>query len=315
MLDAPEQDPVDPGDPASPPHGEAEQPLPGPRWPRALRASATRRALLLTALGGLLIAGLVTAIPAVGRAPERLAGYIASNPVPSTGAKINASFNRVASGDCLMWPDGTPESAAIVSCADEHRFEVAESIDMRTFPGMEYGQNAAPPSPARIQQISEEQCEAAVRRYLGTKFDPNSKFTISMLWPGDRAWRQAGERRMLCGLQSPGPNNQQLAFKGKVATSTSPRSGRPVPAWASMPPPTSRSTCRWTARHRTRWRYPARQPGREVSRRAAERTRAGRVHQGRVHPDDGRLPRTPQVAYHHPDADLPHADAAQLVGG
>ncbi|WP_235621419.1 hypothetical protein, partial [Mycobacterium tuberculosis] len=38
MLDAPEQDPVDPGDPASPPHGEAEQPLPGPRWPRAPRA-------------------------------------------------------------------------------------------------------------------------------------------------------------------------------------------------------------------------------------------------------------------------------------
>ncbi len=29
-------------------------------------------------------------------APERLAGYIASNPVPSTGAKINASFNRVS---------------------------------------------------------------------------------------------------------------------------------------------------------------------------------------------------------------------------
>lgn len=144
MLDAPEQDPVDPGDPASSPHGEAEQPLPGPRWPRALRASATRRALLLTALGGLLIAGLVTAIPAVGRAPERLAGYIASNPVPSTGAKINASFNRVASGDCLMWPDGTPESAAIVSCADEHRFEVAESIDMRTFPAWSTGKTLLP---------------------------------------------------------------------------------------------------------------------------------------------------------------------------
>jgi predicted heme/steroid binding protein len=88
---------------------------------------------------------------------------------------------------------------------------------MRTFPGSEYGPNAAPPSPARIQQISQEQCEAAVHRYLGTKFDPNSKFTISMLWSGDRAWRQAGERRMLCGLQLPGPNNQQVAFKGKVA--------------------------------------------------------------------------------------------------
>jgi predicted heme/steroid binding protein len=38
-----------------------------------------------------------------------------------------------------------------------------------------------------------------------------------MLWSGDRAWRQSGERRMLCGLQLPGPNNQQAAFKGKVA--------------------------------------------------------------------------------------------------
>ena len=132
-----------------------------------MQATATRRALLLTALGGLLIAGLVTAIPAVGTGPGRLAGYIDSDPVPSTGTKSNAAFNRAASGDCLMWPDGTPDAASIVNCADDHRFEVAESVDMRTFPGSEYGPNAAPPSPARIQQITQEQCEAAVRRYLG----------------------------------------------------------------------------------------------------------------------------------------------------
>ncbi len=183
----------------------------------ARQPAATRRVLLLAALGGLLIAGLVTAIPAVGTGPGRLTGYIDSNPVPSTGTKTNGAFNRATAGDCLMWPDRTPESAGIVNCADDHRFEVAESIDMRTFPGSEYGPNAAPPSPARIQQISQEQCEVAVRRYLGTKFDPNSRFTISMLWSGDRAWRQSGERRMLCGLQLPGPNNQQIAFKGKVA--------------------------------------------------------------------------------------------------
>ena len=88
---------------------------------------------------------------------------------------------------------------------------------MRTFPGSEYGPDAAPPSIARIQQISQEQCSAAVKHYLGTQFDPNSRFTVSMLWSGDRAWRQSGERRMLCGLQLPGANNQQLAFKGKVA--------------------------------------------------------------------------------------------------
>jgi predicted heme/steroid binding protein len=186
-------------------------------WPRSLQARATRRALLLTALGALLIAGLVTAIPVGSTGPGRLAGYLDGNPVPSTGTKSDGAFNRAANGDCLMWPDTTPESSKIVKCADEHKFEVAESIDMRTFPGSEYGPNAAPPTPARIQQITQEQCEAAVRNYLGPKFDPNSKFTVSLLWPGDRAWRQSGDRRMLCGLQLPGTNNQQQAFKGKVA--------------------------------------------------------------------------------------------------
>ena len=115
-----------------------------------------------------------------------------------------------------MWPGITPESGSIVNCTDDHRFEVAESIDMRTFPGSEYGPDAAPPSPARIQQITQEQCEAAVHRYLGPKYDPNSKFAVSMLWSGDRAWRQGGNRRVLCGLELPGQNNQQVAFKGKV---------------------------------------------------------------------------------------------------
>lgn len=205
MLDAPGQDnPV------------ADQPVSRPPrsgWLRTLHASATRRALLLTALGGLLIAGIVTAIPFGDGG--RLAGYI--DPVPATGAKGNDAFNHARRNDCLMWPDKSPEAATIVDCKDEHRFEVAESIDMRTFPGSEYGPDAAPPSAARIEQISQEQCESAVHRYLGTKFDPNSKFTISMLWSGDKAWRQAGERRMLCGLQLPGAGNQQQVFKGKVA--------------------------------------------------------------------------------------------------
>jgi predicted heme/steroid binding protein len=188
--------------------------LPRVEWLTTLQASATRRALLLTALGGLLIAGLVTALP-IGGGPGRLAGYI--DPVPSTGSKGNDAFNHATSGNCLMWPDRMPEAANIVDCKDEHRFEVAESIDMRTFPGSEYGPDAPPPSATRIEQISQEQCESAVRRYLGAKFDPNSKFIISMLWSGDKAWRQSGERRMLCGLQMPGAGNEQVAFKGKVA--------------------------------------------------------------------------------------------------
>ncbi|HEY6819280.1 MAG TPA: hypothetical protein VI196_07850, partial [Mycobacterium sp.] len=74
---------------------ESRADRPGRRLPRVgwltaltgtLQASATRRALLLAALGGLLIAGLVTALP-IGGGPGRLAGYI--DPVPPTGAKGN----------------------------------------------------------------------------------------------------------------------------------------------------------------------------------------------------------------------------------
>ncbi|MGH3971422.1 MAG: septum formation family protein, partial [Mycobacterium sp.] len=153
MSEVPEQD--------YPPAGHPQPARFG--WLRTLHASATRRALLLTALGGLLIAGLITAVPIVGHGSAGLAGY--SAPVPSTGVKGNDTFNHAARADCLMWPERLPEAATIVECTEEHRFEVAESVDMRTFPGSEYGPDAAPPSAARIEQISQEQCESAVRGY------------------------------------------------------------------------------------------------------------------------------------------------------
>lgn len=205
MLEAPDRDDAPADEPAAgAPAGRA--------WWKSLQSNSTRRGLLLTALGGLLIAGMVTAFPGgPGQGPIGLATGTA------LGGRTNATFDSAKAGDCLSWPERTPDDAKVVDCNDEHRFEVAESIDMRTFPGSEYGPDAAPPSQARIQQISQEQCGAAIRSYLGPKFDPNGKFTVSLLWSGDKAWRQAGERRMLCGLQLPGPNNQQLAFRGKVA--------------------------------------------------------------------------------------------------
>jgi predicted heme/steroid binding protein len=207
MLEAPERERL----PADSHEGEGDQPSQRVAWWQSLHAASTRRALLLTALGGLLIAGLITAMPSKDGSNGLTASTI------SLGPRGNDTFDHAKNGDCLNWPERTPDTAEIVDCKDEHRFEVAKSVDIRTFPGSEYGPDAAPPSPARIQQISQEQCSAAVKRYLGPRFDPNSRFTISMLWSGDKAWRQSGERRMLCGLQLPGPNNQQLAFKGKVA--------------------------------------------------------------------------------------------------
>ncbi|MDP9165731.1 MAG: septum formation family protein, partial [Actinomycetota bacterium] len=181
-----------------------------------MQADSTRRALLLTALGGLLIAGLITAIPGGGGGRLPI-GLNAGSTTLGSGARGNATFDKAASGTCLNWPEQVPDAAQIVDCSAEHRFEVAETIDMRTFPGTEYGPDAAPPSEARIKQISQEQCQAAARQYLGAKYDPNGRFSVSLVWSGDKAWRQADERRMLCGLQLAGPDNHQLAFAGKVA--------------------------------------------------------------------------------------------------
>ena len=225
-IDEPPDQPADesvaePADePADEPTPESDPPADrpaSPQWRRSLQARAARRGLLLTALGALLIAGLVIAVPVIGTGPGRLAGFLGGNKAARPATHRAVVLNRAGSGECLMWPAATPEAASVVTCADDHKFEVAEPIDLSAFPGSEYGPKAAPPSPARIQQITQEQCDSAVRNYLGPKFDPNSRFTVSLLWPGDRAWRQAGDRRVLCGLQLPGANNQQDAFKGKVA--------------------------------------------------------------------------------------------------
>ena len=196
---------------------------------RSLQAAATRRTLLLTALGGLLIAGLVTVVPVLGNGPAGLLRHLSAEPAsvaagkgaaPALGigsGKGSEAIDRAQAGECLNWPDDDLDAATVVNCAEEHKFEVADPVDMKMFPGSEYGPDAPPPSTARIEQITQEQCESSVRHYLGAKFDPHSKFVASMLWAGERAWRQHGERRMLCGLQLPGVGGLQTAFTGKVA--------------------------------------------------------------------------------------------------
>ena len=193
----------------APDENPAEQPESERRWAlRTLQAASTRRVLLLTALGGLLIAGVVTALPFGARSALGADGV---------GLGTNPTFANAKPGDCLNWPENSADAATIIDCKDDHRFEVAESVDLRAYPGSEFAPDASPPTPARIQQISLEMCVPAVEHYLGEKFDPNRRFSISLLWAGDKAWKYSGERRMLCGVQLPGPNNQPEVFKGRVA--------------------------------------------------------------------------------------------------
>lgn len=147
--------------------------------------AASRRPVLLAALGSLLIAGLAVT-PSPG--DHRLDQLLDVGPEPS-------GF-RARGGDCLNWPDDAAGRASIVDCADEHKFEVAESVDMGAVG---------------------EQCQVAVQRYLGNRYDPNSRFSTGVLWFGDGLLAALRNRRMLCGLQLPGASNQPVAFRGRVA--------------------------------------------------------------------------------------------------
>ncbi len=266
--------------PASPAR-ESGWPLPG-LGDHAPCASATRRALLLTALGGLLIAGLVTTIPTVVRA-RRLVGPSPAIRCPALAPRWRLR-STVVSGDCLMWrtaPDLPPSSCRRAP------FEIASPLTCTAFPGMEYGQKRCSPSPVRIQQIGEEQCEAAVRRYLGT-VRSQQQFTISILVAGDRAWRQAHAL-----WQSPGRvTTAQPSGAGRRHRPVQGLAGRYLPGHrCHRNQPIVPVDC--AAPHAMGIRHG--QPGREVSDALLERTRSRTGSSRTRAPDDGRLPRAPQV--------------------
>ncbi|MGX9791859.1 septum formation family protein [Mycobacterium sp. MMS18-G62] len=155
---------------------------------RSTRRHGAARQVLITALSGLLVAGIVTVL-------RTEANHTANSVDTSGNHRATVVFGNATSGACLNWPPDAPDRPSFVFCRDDHMFEVAEPVDMRNF---------------------QEPCQLTVRRYLGSRYDPDSRFTIAVLWPGN-AGPQAAERRLLCGLQLLGPNGQPIPFKGKVA--------------------------------------------------------------------------------------------------
>lgn len=149
----------------------------------------TARQVLLMVLAGLLVGGIVTVV--LPHASERQ-----SQAHAATDDRVNFVFSNVDSGTCLNWPKGAPNQPSFVQCTEDHVFEVAESVDASNV---------------------EANCDLAARRYLGNRYDPNSKFAVSVLWSGDASGAQSGDRHLLCGLQLPGPDDQPVPFQGKVA--------------------------------------------------------------------------------------------------
>jgi hypothetical protein len=159
-------------------------------------APATRnrvlRQVLITALTGLLVAGVIAVLQFRADETNGTANSVDSR----SSGRATVVFGNAQNGNCLTWPDNAPDKPSFVLCRDDHLFEVAAAVDMSKF---------------------QEPCELTVRRYLGSHYDPDGKFTASVLWPGNGTGPQSTQRRLLCGLQLLGPTGESIPFKGKVA--------------------------------------------------------------------------------------------------
>ena len=146
---------------------------------------ARRRGALTLVMMVLLVAGVISLVTLD---PE-------NRPAADDGSRASVVFANAQTGTCLDWPPDEPDKPSFVQCRSDHVFEVAKPVGMNGFG---------------------EPCQLAVREYLGTRYDPNSRFTISVLWAGDAGGGDAGGRNLLCGLQLLGANGKPVPFKGRI---------------------------------------------------------------------------------------------------
>ena len=145
-----------------------------------------KRAMLTLTFVALLISGVINLLTLTPGARESAA----------SGSRASIVFSNAQTGACLNWPPDAPDKPSFVQCRADHLFEVAKPVGMNSFG---------------------EPCQLAVREYLGTRYDPNSRFTISVLWAGDADGTRVDDRNLLCGLQLLGPGGRPIAFKGSIA--------------------------------------------------------------------------------------------------
>ncbi len=145
-----------------------------------------RRAALTLVLIALIIAGVIDVATPTNR----------TRTPPNGVTRADVVFNNAQTGACLSWPPDAPDEPSFVQCRDDHMFEVAKPVGMNAFG---------------------DPCQLAVRQYLGNRYDPNSRFTISVLWAGDAVGAPPGQRNLLCGLQLVGPGGRPTPFKGRIA--------------------------------------------------------------------------------------------------
>jgi hypothetical protein len=157
----------------------------GDRDAKRQRARAHRRGLLTLVMVVLLVGGVIQLFTST---PDK-------RTAADGGSRASIVFSNAGTGTCLSWPPDAPDKPSFVQCRSDHMFEVAKPVGMNSFG---------------------EPCQLAVREYLGTRYDPNSRFTIGVLWAGDADDTSTGARNLLCGLQLLGPDGKAVPFKGRI---------------------------------------------------------------------------------------------------
>jgi Septum formation len=158
-----------------------------PTSPKPARLGrAQGRAILVVVLIGLAIGGAVDLIAATSQSHRPAAGE----------NRASVVFSNAESGSCLSWPPNAPDKPSFVRCRDPHMFEVAKPVDKGNLG---------------------ETCQRTVADYLGARYDPNSKFAVTVLQANDQGDTDVGDRNPLCGLQLPGIDGHPVPFTGRVA--------------------------------------------------------------------------------------------------
>ena len=195
---------------------------------RRFWATATSAGAVRTGLGAALAAtvalGSYSYVSDTGEDPGAAGAGPTTSPVSPTegdslgGASI-APFTTADVGACLTWDiegGGEISNFEQTSCDEAHRFEVSAREDLDTYPSSEFGTDAPVPDLTRQAQLREELCHTPTIRYLDGRYDPVGRYSIAPILPAPEAWA-AGDRTMLCGLQSTDTDGLPVLTVGRTA--------------------------------------------------------------------------------------------------
>lgn len=132
-----------------------------------------------------------------------------------------AAFTTAQIGDCLTWDiadDGAVSNFTVVGCDEEHRYEVADRVDLRNVEEWvgQFDEDAPEPDQDTLLQLRNWVCQDPVLEYMDGKLDPMGRFVPAPILPPSKSWAD-GDRTMLCGLQPTAPDGTPAQATGRAA--------------------------------------------------------------------------------------------------